>query len=98
MNISIQDFKEIYTKSSNFQIIDVRSELEYHTYNIGGKNIPLGKLPTLLEDLDYDTDQEIIVICQHGIRSETARLLLKTHGFTNVKNLKGGLTALRKIF
>lgn len=97
MNISVQDFNNLSTKSNNFQIIDVRSELEFHTYNIGGENIPLGKLPTVLDDLGYNADQEIVVVCQHGIRSETARVLLKNHGFTNVKNLKGGLVALRKI-
>jgi rhodanese-related sulfurtransferase len=96
MNISIQDFKESFTKPHQFQIIDVRSELEYHTYNIGGKNIPLGTLPALVEDLDLETDQEIIVVCQHGIRSETARIILENHGFTKVKNLKGGLTAYNK--
>ncbi len=96
MNISIQDFKKLAAKPHQFQIIDVRSELEYHTYNIGGKNIPLGALNKQIEDLDLDFDQEIIVICQHGIRSETARIMLESNGFTKVKNLKGGLTALNK--
>ena len=97
MNISINEFRLQSNKTTTFQIIDVRSELEFHTYNIGGINIPLGKLPSQLEDLPFGIDQEIIVICQHGIRSETARVLLKNNGFKNVKNLKGGLAALRKV-
>ena len=96
MNISVEEFKAINTPLNNFRIIDVRSELEFHTYNIGGLNIPLGKLPAALDDLDLEPDQGIVVICQHGIRSETARQILVAHGFTQVKNLKGGLTALRK--
>lgn len=97
MNISAEEFKALSIKSKSFQILDVRSELEYHTYNIGGINIPLGKVQIALDDLDLDASQEIIVVCQHGLRSETARVLLMNKGFKNVKNLTGGLVALRKI-
>ena len=97
MNISVVELKDRYTQSENLHIIDVRNELEFHTYNIGGENIPLGKLIRLIDELDYNKDEEIIVVCQHGIRSETARCLLRDHGYLHVKNLTGGLLAWRKM-
>ncbi|PWK66361.1 adenylyltransferase/sulfurtransferase [Mucilaginibacter oryzae] len=77
-------------------LIDVREVIEYHTYNIGGINIPLSKLEAALNGLPYNKTDEIIVICKVGLRSETAQGLLKQHGYTNVRNLQGGLIALQK--
>jgi len=78
-------------------ILDVREELEYHTFNIGGVNVPLGKLPGALEDLELGTADEIIVVCKMGLRSKTGKIILQQQGYTNVKNLEGGLIALQKL-
>jgi len=40
-----------------------------------------------------DPNQEIIVICHHGIRSRQFALYLENKGFTNVVNLRGGVNA-----
>jgi rhodanese-related sulfurtransferase len=95
--ISAVEFKKRNIVPVPFQIIDVREELEYQTFNIGGDNIPLGKLLTEADDLEYDKEIEIIVICQHGLRSETARRTLTNLGFNKVRNLAGGLLAIRKL-
>lgn len=78
-------------------LIDVREEIEYHTYNIGGKNIPLSTLNQNLSNLNYNKTDEIIVICKVGLRSQTAQNILQQHGYQNVKNLTGGLIALQKL-
>ena len=91
------EFIERNTDSSSFTLIDVREELEYLTFNVGGENIPLGKLLRDIDELDYDKEKEIIVICQRGLRSETAKRALINMGFTNVRNLIGGLLAIRKL-
>jgi rhodanese-related sulfurtransferase len=96
-DISAAEFKKRNIEPLPFQIIDVREEIEYQTYNLGGENIPLGKLLREAEDLDYEKEVEIIVICQRGLRSETARRTLVSHGYTNVRNLAGGLLAIRKL-
>jgi rhodanese-related sulfurtransferase len=96
-DISAFDFVELQAKSSTFTLIDVREELEYQTFNIGGANIPLGKLLRDIDELEYKKEAEIIVICLHGIRSKTAKQSLLMNGFTNVKNLVGGLVAIRKL-
>ena len=78
-------------------LIDVREPIEFATFNIGGTNIPLGKLNAAVNQLKYHQNEEIIVICKMGLRSETGQQLLRAHGFANVRNLEGGLLALRKI-
>lgn len=95
-NITVKELRERLAQQEAVQILDVREELEFHTFNIGGENIPLGKLPTVLEDLEWNTSEEIIVICQRGIRSETACRILAMAGFSNVRNLLGGLLEWRK--
>ena len=75
----------------NAFFLDVRTQGEYKGRNIRGfKNIPLGsdfsKLPR---------DKEIIVICQSGMRSQTACKQLKKLGYANVTNVRGGMNSWR---
>ncbi|POY36305.1 rhodanese-like domain-containing protein [Solitalea longa] len=97
MDISANELKERLDKGEALHIIDVRDQLEYHTFNIGGVNIPLGKLTTGIDDLEFDEEDELILICAHGIRSKTAVQVLEQSGFTNVRNLKGGILSIRKL-
>ncbi len=78
-------------------LVDVREVIEYHTYNIGGINIPLGRLDSMAPELLPNKNREIIVICKAGIRSRTAQQLLLQRGYTNVRNLSGGLLAMQKL-
>ncbi|ALC86840.1 rhodanese [Bacillus sp. FJAT-22090] len=69
--------------------VDVRTPSEYKAQNIRQfKNIPLGssfeKLPK---------DKEIVVICQSGMRSNTACKKLKMLGYERVTNVRGGMSA-----
>jgi len=93
MNITVNELKDCLSAHGPINIIDVRGELEFHTFNIGGENIPLGILLTEINELKYNKDEAVVVVCQRGLRSETARRVLKDHGYTNVKNLTGGLLA-----
>jgi len=78
-------------------LLDVREEIEFHTYNIGGKNIPLSKVNENINKLGYNKTDEIIVICKAGLRSQTATDLLARNGYLQVRNLTGGLMALQKL-
>jgi rhodanese-related sulfurtransferase len=77
-------------------LLDVREELEFHTFNIGGQNIPLGHLIQCIDDLEIDLVEEIVVICQRGIRSLTACSVLEAAGYKNVLNLNDGLLGWQK--
>lgn len=92
--------EELLTRLQNggqLNLIDVREPIEFATFNIGGANIPLSKLNAAASTLPYHQNEEIIVICKMGLRSETGQQLLQAQGFTNVRNLQGGLLALHKI-
>ena len=94
------DAKEILSRLNNgeeLNLLDVRGETEYYTYNIGGRNIPLPALADALDDLEWNETDEIIVICKAGLRSKTAQSILNLNGYQNARNLTGGLMALRKI-
>jgi rhodanese-related sulfurtransferase len=96
-DISPAEFIDRNREPIPFKIIDVREQIEFQTYNLGGQNIPLGILIKNPEDLEDLKNEELIVICQHGLRSETARRFLLMNGFRNVRNLYGGILALRKL-
>ena len=75
-------------------LIDVREPWEHEEGRIAGvQNIPLGTLPTQLEELEDWKDQEVIVHCKGGSRSAQAKAFLTQMGFTNVRNLLGGYQA-----
>jgi adenylyltransferase/sulfurtransferase len=96
-DITAFELKEKLSKGIATFIVDVREPVEYYTFNISGQNIPLGNLTAHIESLAHKKNEEIIIICQHGIRSKTAQRLLISSGFKNVRNLTGGLLAYRKI-
>ncbi|NEM99299.1 rhodanese-like domain-containing protein [Pontibacter burrus] len=87
--------EELKTRLNNGEtpiIIDVREDWEYQESNIAGaQNIPLGTLPQRIEDLEDLKEQEVIVHCKSGARSTSAKAFLQQQGFTNVRNLLGGI-------
>ncbi|GAC1314432.1 MAG: hypothetical protein NVSMB24_39040 [Mucilaginibacter sp.] len=92
--------QELSTRLLNgeaLNLLDVREEIEYYTFNIGGSNIPLSVFTENLSLIGYNKTDEIIVMCKAGLRSETARLILLENGYLNVRNLSGGLMALQKL-
>jgi len=95
--INATDFISRLENKDELIVLDVREELEYLTYNIGGRNIPLSKLASIIDELNYNKTDEIIVICSKGLRSQTACQLLNEKGYNNARNLTGGLIALQKI-
>ena len=95
--INATDLLARLNKGEHLNLVDVRGAMEYHTYNIGGLNIPLPKLEQVINDWDYNKTDEIIVICKVGLRSKTAQTILQQNGYQNVKNLAGGLIAIQKI-
>jgi len=93
------DAMELFVRLQNgehLNLLDVRGEMEYHTFNIGGKNIPLPHLQENIDDLEWNKDDEIIVICKVGMRSATAKSILQLKGYKNIRNLTGGLIAWKK--
>jgi rhodanese-related sulfurtransferase len=79
MDITVADLKKRLESGEKLNLIDVREEYEYETDNIGAQLVPLGDLPHRLVEFDALKDQEIIVHCRSGKRSETAQKFMQTH-------------------
>lgn len=74
----------------DFFLLDVREPNEYQIGRIPGSTlIPLGEVPQRVNEIPRD--KEIIVQCKMGGRSAKAAAYLRQQGYTNVKNLKGGI-------
>jgi rhodanese-related sulfurtransferase len=71
-------------------LLDVREPWEFKTARIDGATlVPMRSVPAKVTELD--PQQEVVVICHHGVRSRMVCLFLENHGFTNVINLNGGV-------
>lgn len=95
--INAPELAERMQNNEAINLLDVREAIEYHTFNIGGENIPLGKLQDALPIPQWNKTDEIIVICKVGLRSKTAQSILQQNGYTNTRNLTGGIMALQKL-
>ena len=74
-------------------ILDVRSKGEYACGHIKGSiNIPVDTLSNNLNKLKKD--KTIITCCASGMRSASAKSILKSNGFTEVHN-GGGWSSLQ---
>jgi adenylyltransferase/sulfurtransferase len=90
--ITVRELKDRMDKGDKVFLLDVREPHEYSMAKIEGSVlIPLGELPSSLEKLDQDV--EIVALCKMGMRSADAVMFLLQQGFSNVKNLVGGIDA-----
>lgn len=98
MDITVKELKDKLENEDGFILIDVREPYEHEEFNVGGNLVPLGNIPAALTDLAEYKDNEIIVYCRSGRRSANAQAFLQQHGFTNVRNLEGGMLAWEETF
>ncbi len=89
--ISVEELKT--KRDAGAFVLDVREPHEAQIATLGATLIPVGDLEKRIGELKGREHEEILVHCKTGGRSQKASLLLKQHGFTNVKNVAGGITA-----
>lgn len=78
-------------KDESVQLIDVRPPAKYGQFHIYGfQNIPLREIRKQVHALDKD--KKTIVICQTGTQGNEACKRLKRRGFTDLANVRGGLS------
>lgn len=90
-DITVQELKSRRDNGESIILIDVREPYEFEEFNLGGKLIPLGTLPDMLDELSDLKEVEIVVHCRSGARSATAKAFLTQQGFKQVRNLLGGV-------
>ena len=96
------DVQELHKRISNAEVlhlVDVRQSEEHADFNIGGILLPLGNIMSMqIEDIEHLKSEEIICYCRSGQRSMQAAMMLENMGFSNVKNLVGGMLGWEATF
>ncbi|CAN5399079.1 rhodanese-like domain-containing protein [soil metagenome] len=88
------DYRELLQNGA--QIIDVRTKAEFQSGHIHGSvNIPLQNLQSNLSKIKKD--KPVITCCASGMRSASAKGILKSQGFTKVHNGGGWMSLQNKI-
>src|SRR5438045_4540324 len=88
----VEELKAKLERGEQPLIIDVREQWEYDLVHLPqARLIPMNTIPEHVDELDKDA--EIVLHCHHGARSWSVAAYLMQHGFSNVKNLTGGIDA-----
>lgn len=97
--ITAEELKQRLDSGEQLHIVDVREPHEREEFNIGGIHVPLGDIRAMqVDELEDLKDEELIVYCKSGNRSGQACMLLESMGFSNTKNLVGGMMNWREKF
>lgn len=84
--------QERLARGDRITLVDVRQGWEHNICQIpGSKLIPMDDLPQQLAQLP--SDEPLVIICHHGMRSFHATLWLRQNGFPQAINLAGGVDA-----
>ena len=99
--ISVEQLAQQMSESpEGLQLIDVREPQEVEmAYLEGFQVLPLSEFAEWSDQIQtrFDPDAETLVMCHHGIRSAQMCQWLVNQGFTNVKNIAGGIDAYSAI-
>lgn len=81
-------------RDSGAFVLDVRTDEEWADHHVpGSTHIPLDDLESRLAEIPRD--QQVVVVCRSGNRSQQGRDILKDAGFTSVASMAGGLNEWR---
>lgn len=90
--ITPTELSERLKRGEKLSLIDVREPIEFEIARIEGAELyPIMKMIEWVGLLR--SDEEIVVICHHGIRSAQVCSFLAQQGFDKVYNLTGGIEA-----
>ncbi len=91
-DVTARELKAAIDAGRRLILLDVREPFEYSICHLESSTlIPVDQLSLRLKELDLN--DEIVAYCHVGIRSAGAVSMLRENGFTNVKNLLGGIDA-----
>lgn len=97
--ISVQEVARKRAAGESFILLDVREQTELDKAKLDGvqlaptSQLSVRGLDALPESVRDDKDAEIVVMCRSGARSGQVTAWLRSHGWTNVSNMTGGILA-----
>ncbi len=98
-DITPRELKNKMDRGDAFHLIDVREPHEHSEFNIGGDLAPLQTaLPMKIQEMAGREHDEIVVYCRSGARSSIAKQMFVQAGFTQVRNLLGGILGWKESF
>jgi rhodanese-related sulfurtransferase len=96
--VAAVDLAEAVRGKTGLQLLDVRSPSEFAADHIAGAvNVPITELAERIPTLSFDRSRPVVAICLSAHRSIPAVRLLTRAGFTDVRQLDGGMLAYRRI-
>ena len=90
--MTVEELKARMDAGEKVNLIDVREDNERLDFNIGGIHHRLGLIQSMqIEPIEDMKEEEVIIYCRSGNRSQVAGLVMEMLGFKNVVNLAGGM-------
>lgn len=90
--ITVDELKARMDAGEQLNVLDVREDIERADFNIGGTHFHLGRIQSMaIDDIEDLKEQEVIIYCRSGNRSQQACLMLEHMGFKNTVNVAGGM-------
>ncbi|RXA17617.1 MBL fold metallo-hydrolase [Methanosarcina sp. MSH10X1] len=90
--VSVHDLKHKLEKQEKMTLLDVRKEKEWKEGHIqGAEHVYVGELEENLDKVPKESP--VVVYCDSSRRSSIAASILKKHGYKNVYNVLGSMTA-----
>jgi adenylyltransferase/sulfurtransferase len=88
--ITPKEYVERAARGEHVRLIDVREPEEFELARVeGAELLPLSRFQEWASSLD--TEEEIVFMCHHGIRSAHVCAMLARAGFAKLYNLAGGI-------
>jgi rhodanese-related sulfurtransferase len=92
--ITVRELQELLASAQPPRLIDVRELEEWRQSRIAGAElVPLSEWPEAALQKLTNKDEPLLVMCHHGARSARATSWLLGQGYSNVKNVGGGIDA-----
>lgn len=90
--MSVDELKARLDAGESIHLLDVREDHERSEFNIGGVHLRLALVQGMqFDDIEDWKDEEVVVYCRSGNRSQIAGFIMESAGFGRVVNLAGGM-------
>ncbi len=83
---------ELLAANEPVYLLDVREHWEHdHCRLPDSVLIPLGELPSRIDEIEAAKEAKVVAYCHHGIRSLSGAAILEANGFREAYSLAGGI-------
>jgi rhodanese-related sulfurtransferase len=80
-------------KEKSARLVDVREPWEFARTSIEGSLLmPMGEVASRANQ-ELDSDERLLVLCHHGVRSMNVAVWMRNQGFENAQSVRGGIDA-----